>query len=248
MESNKVGNPRTGEQGPTDIHAIGNDWHYHTIRDHEGQELWTGQYDLYPLWAQFGIPADLRGQTVLDIGTATGFFAFECEKRGAQRVVGTELPDIGDWDTRGEGTYSARNIPKDNMRDFESARRRLDSRVELIFGSINEPLCDRIGTFDWVIFGALLTHLRDPMLAMANVRHLTKKTAVVISSYAHGVAEPCLRWVRNRRPIDWWVPSKSVIPEMLIAAGFSDVSEKGDFVLLHKNGTKQHQACWHATV
>jgi len=34
---------------------------------------------------------------VLDIGSATGFFSFEFEKRGAT-VTSVELPTIADWD------------------------------------------------------------------------------------------------------------------------------------------------------
>src|SRR6266852_317503 len=78
----------------SDPFALGADWHYHTIRDRTGAPLWEGQYDLYPLWPRFGIPDDLEGRSVLDIGTASGFFAFECEKRGARPVVGTELEDL----------------------------------------------------------------------------------------------------------------------------------------------------------
>lgn len=40
-----------------------------------------------------GIPEDLRGKTVLDIGCNEGFYCFECEKRGA-RVIGIEKNKI----------------------------------------------------------------------------------------------------------------------------------------------------------
>jgi len=39
---------------------------------------------------KLGIPSDLNGKTVLDIGCNEGFFSFECEKRGAN-VIGIEL-------------------------------------------------------------------------------------------------------------------------------------------------------------
>ena len=105
---------------------------------------------------------------------------------------------------------------------------------------------DVIGTFAWVIFGSLMTHLRDPMLALENVRALTKGRAVVISSYAPGEDYPVLHWVNSGRPFDWWLPSKMLVPKMLHAAGFRRVEETGDFVLCHRNGMEQRQACWHA--
>ena len=35
---------------------------------------------------------DLSGITVLDIGAWDGFFSFEAERRGAKRVLATDLP------------------------------------------------------------------------------------------------------------------------------------------------------------
>ena len=229
----------------TDRHEIGDDWHYHTIQNNNNQPLWHGQYDLYPLWSHFGIPDDLKDKTVLDIGTATGFFAFECEKRGAI-ATGSELESIEDWDTRGTETYSAKDIPSQNQLDFQRAKAALNSNVNMIYGSIGEPLHKQHGTFDWTILGALLTHISDPMQALVNLRGLTNECAVVISTYAENIKEPVLLWANDARPIDWWIPSKSVIPLMLKAAGFSEVREISDFQLKHKARPPMSQACWHA--
>src|SRR5664280_1456464 len=38
----------------------------------------------------YGLPADMTGMRVLDIGHAEGFFSFEAERRGAAEVVGIE--------------------------------------------------------------------------------------------------------------------------------------------------------------
>ena len=40
---------------------------------------------------KFQIPEDLKGKTVLDIGSAEGFFLRECVFRGAEHVTGIEL-------------------------------------------------------------------------------------------------------------------------------------------------------------
>jgi tRNA (mo5U34)-methyltransferase len=39
-----------------------------------------------------GLPDDLTGRRVLDIGTRDGFFAFECERRGAEVVAVDAAP------------------------------------------------------------------------------------------------------------------------------------------------------------
>ena len=49
------------------------DW-YHTIELTEGVET-PGEYDLRPLLPNYGIPEDLSGKSVLDVGPGNGFFA-----------------------------------------------------------------------------------------------------------------------------------------------------------------------------
>lgn len=69
---------------------------YHTID--LGQGLITpGTYDYRATVRSFGFPEDMRGMKVLDVGSATGFFAFEFERRGAH-VVSVELPSVDDYD------------------------------------------------------------------------------------------------------------------------------------------------------
>jgi tRNA (mo5U34)-methyltransferase len=69
---------------------------YHTVD--LGQGLVTpGTYDHRGQVPQFHFPEDMTGMDVLDIGSATGFFAFEFERRGAN-VVSVDVPSIDDFD------------------------------------------------------------------------------------------------------------------------------------------------------
>src|SRR5207237_6902218 len=43
--------------------------------------------------AAAGLPADLSGKRVLDVGAGQGCFSFECERRGAREVVALSLED-----------------------------------------------------------------------------------------------------------------------------------------------------------
>jgi tRNA (mo5U34)-methyltransferase len=69
---------------------------YHTIDLGDGL-ITPGIYDYRDTVGAFRFPESMRGMTVLDVGSATGFFAFEFEKRGA-RVISVELPSLEDLD------------------------------------------------------------------------------------------------------------------------------------------------------
>ena len=59
------------------------------------------------------IPEDLTGKTVLDMGSWDGFWAFECERRGAKRVLA-----IDTW------------VSERHYRTFLYARDRLGSKID----------------------------------------------------------------------------------------------------------------------
>jgi tRNA (mo5U34)-methyltransferase len=70
---------------------------YHTIDLGDGL-VTPGCHDYRETLSLFQFPPDMTGMTVLDVGSATGFFAFEFEKRGA-RVVSVEMTSLADLDT-----------------------------------------------------------------------------------------------------------------------------------------------------
>src|SRR5207247_8093120 len=67
---------------------------HHVLRPSPGVEV-KGEYDMTPLLPAFHIPTDLEGKTVLDVATASGFFAMECARRGADV---TAVDNVA-WDT-----------------------------------------------------------------------------------------------------------------------------------------------------
>src|ERR1700720_544990 len=75
--------------------ATRNDW-FHTIDFGHGLRSpgtcpWEHQQDFL---RYVGLPQRLDGKRVLDIGTYDGFFAFECERRGAEKVVAIDVHPI----------------------------------------------------------------------------------------------------------------------------------------------------------
>jgi tRNA (mo5U34)-methyltransferase len=99
--------------------------------------------------ARLGMPKDLTGKSVLDIGAWDVFFSFEAEKRGASRVVA--IDELWKGKDGGPIKYG-----------FNLAHRTLNSRVESRHIGVHDLDAADIGTFDLVLFLGVLYHVRDP--------------------------------------------------------------------------------------
>ena len=81
---------------------------------------------------QVNLPQSLQGLSVLDIGAWDGFFSFECERRGAKRVVALDkavwdIPTFGREDSNSLAGYSARKSKTSSWTSSTSARSELVS-------------------------------------------------------------------------------------------------------------------------
>ena len=108
------------------------------------------------------IPADLTGKSVLDIGAWDGFFSFECERRGAARVLAI---DTFAWDRYG----------KDG---FLLAHETLNSKVEHRRLAAEDIDVATLGTFDVVLFLGVFYHLRSPISVLERLRGVTAGTLI----------------------------------------------------------------------
>jgi tRNA (mo5U34)-methyltransferase len=127
-----------------------------------------------------GIPDDLTGKTVLDIGAWDGFYSFEAEKRGAKRVLAT---DSYVW---GGKTWGSK-------KGFELVRKIKNSKVEDMNIDIMEISSDKIGTFDLVLFLGVLYHMRHPLLALEKVSDVTKEMAIIeTTTDLHEIKRPAM--------------------------------------------------------
>jgi tRNA (mo5U34)-methyltransferase len=105
-----------------------------------------------------GLPRDLTGRRVLDIGAYNCCFSFECERRGATEVVALDLQPPHDL-----GYFVLRDLTGSQRVRFEPGSvYRLDERV--------------LGQFDVVLFLGVLYHLRYPLLALDQLRKVTRGT------------------------------------------------------------------------
>lgn len=219
---------------------------YHTIDLGNGL-IPEAVYDLRAVVDHYGIPESLEGMHVLDVGTGDGFFAFEMERRGAERVVAVDLARLGDCDwlpaRRAEiGAAAAEN--QDWPKHFRLAKAMRKSSVEYRHANIYDLSPYNLGTFDLVFCGSLLLHLQHPLKALHAIRSVTRTMAVIETSLdAKLEARPELveRAVVGFGPPDreprhgennvFWQFTSGALVKMLEFAGFRDVRIAGVFKL-----------------
>ena len=253
---------KLGYEDPTNYY-----W-YHTIDLGNGL-VTPGEYDYRSKIAQFKFPADMKGMNVLDIGSATGFFAFEFEKRGAN-VVSVELPSVADWDMpTGETRDTTLKALMDHFRvssiealthrelhgPFEFCRKALNSNVKRCYSTIYDLTQEKLGVdgFDLVFIGDVLIHIFSPLKALATVAPLCRGTLILAQDIANVYEDrvPVMQLymggddLHGRGSVrSWWTPNKLCVDQMLKRVGFKTVSVAG-----HHTGTARSEGfSWSRTV
>lgn len=161
------------------------------------------------------LPEDLTGMTVLDIGSWDGFFAFECERRGAKRVLAT---DSYCWSGNGWGTKDGFNL----------ARRALGSRVEDLEIDVLDLSPERTGVFDLVLCLGVLYHMRNPLLALERILSVTGRR-LILDTHVDllTIKRPAIAFYSdnelNDDPTNWCGPNPAAVEAMLKTVGFSRV-------------------------
>ena len=123
------------------------------------------------------LPKSLKGKTVLDVGSALGYFSFEAEARGAKRVVGVELMEK-------------------RFRDALLLKDIKGSRVEFVRQDVvSEPLGEH---FDHVLLLNVIHHLKEPFRAMRQLASITNERLVI--------EFPTFADRRFRRSVKFWFP------------------------------------------
>ncbi len=166
-------------------------------------------------WRGSTCPPRCEGITVLDVGAWDGFFSFECERRGAARVVAA---DYYSWHGSGWGAKAG----------FELAREALGSRVEDVDVDVMDIAPGTLGTFDLVLFLGVLYHLRHPLLAIEKIAAVTRGTLILETVVdLVGLGRPPMAFYPERElnadPTNWWGPNQAAVMGMLKSAGFDDV-------------------------
>jgi tRNA (mo5U34)-methyltransferase len=186
--------------------------------------IWHQKFELVPdvqtpgahpidfLFDLGGVPKELNGKTVLDIGTSNGGAAFLMERWGAARVVAIDI------------------YPPDRF-GFDRLSRFLGSNVKYIQGTVYE-LNRLVGgrKFDYVLFWGVLYHLRHPLLALDEVRSVLApdglvdiETAVSDDVLPSSSSLPIAHFYRRDElagdPSNWFAPTVVCLKEWCASSG-----------------------------
>ncbi len=102
-------------------------------------------------------PESLYGKSVLDVGSANGYFCFQAESKGASKIVGIELK---------KKRFEHANLLKSiNGSEVEFLRK------DIIESPLNEE-------FDYVLFLNVIHHLKEPMHALRKLAAITKEKLI----------------------------------------------------------------------
>ncbi len=216
---------------------------YHTLDVAPGLET-PGWFDLRPIAHRLPWP-EVRGKRCLDVGTFDGFLAFELERRGASSVVATDLPSHEDWDwppvMRARGPEAMAEIAGEKGRGFEVARDLIGSSVERKLVSVYDLDPEEHGSFDVVVCGSLLLHLRDPLRALERIRAVCH--GVFLSTEEIDLPltvlqprRPALRFDGLSGLFQWTVPNVTAHRRMIEAAGFDPIRTFGPYAVRYGAG------------
>lgn len=216
---------------------------YHTIELGKGL-VSRGHFDHRSVVDSYGIPQSLEGRTALDVGTGDGFFAFEMEERGAERVVAIDVARVADcdWLPRMRSRIGPLADVQSWPDHFRMAHAMRGSRVEYRHCSVYDLSPYTVGTFDVVFCGSLLVHLQNPLLALQRIRSVTRELAVVETA----VDEESETLLPGRPVLSFgapgdenevgesntfWLCSTAALRRMLEYADFGATVPKGVFLL-----------------
>ncbi|HET9073949.1 MAG TPA: class I SAM-dependent methyltransferase [Solirubrobacteraceae bacterium] len=224
---------------------------YHTLELAPGI-VTDGMFDLRPWVGRYGLPARLDGLRVLDVGSWDGFWAFEMERRGAAEVIALDLDDERelDWPPR-RRPADAEMPPGPRGAGFALARAALGSRAERVVCNVYDADPADLGTFDLVVCGMVLVHLRDQLLALERIARLCRGTFISAEEPAAALdllPFPVSRYRADRdAAVVYWLPNRRAWRAMMGTAGFDEVREHARFVMPSRRGFSVRHVVHHAS-
>lgn len=117
------------------------------------------------------VPADLTGQSVLDVGGNAGYFSIQMKRRGAKRAVLLE-PYV------------------EFVRQARFAARQFGVKLEIVNEDVHTYCLTTEERFDYVLFLGLFYHLKYPVLVLDRLAEMTKQKMLFQSHLIGSAHDP----------------------------------------------------------
>ena len=186
-------------------------WH-HTFEIYPGL-VTPGSYDPQFLLDMIGLPANLSGKRVLDVGTSDGFFAIKLAQRGAEVVA-----------------IDYRNKEEHGFHITELLN--LDVKIDYRRMNVYAIEPKMLGEFDIVLFLGVLYHLPD----MISVLHLLRQCcrgSLFVETHSENDFCPDISAARYYRAAtlandhtNFWAPNRLCVLDMLYDTNFDTIRDQ----------------------
>ena len=169
----------------------------------------------YQMWVSSLIPENLEGKTVLDVGTADGFYSFLCESRGAKKVVAVDWLEFPGFTAAHKILNSKVEFQKLVVDDSTRGFTKLKSDIGTI-NNIEEK-------FDIVLLFGVLYHLPNPIMILQKLFENTDM--LLIASHIIDSEELAMYYypegsLTTGDTTNWWVPTPSCLTDIGTRIGF----------------------------
>ena len=193
----------------------------------------SGDWDLRGLFRQYIGNVDLKGRTVLDIGTASGFLSFEAEKAGAKSVTSFDSDSAKNWQVAPDEKVDRDYFQK--MRNgYVFAHHSFKSSAKCVLGNVYQ-VDTAVPKHDIVIVAQILVHLRDPLTALEAAARRAKEQIIIVEGMVD-TEEPIAHYLGGRAQYAWWHLSRGIYRVWLGKLGFDITSHS--FKMYHCNAIR----------
>lgn len=178
--------------------------------------------------SRFGLPKDMTGKKVLDVGAWDGLFSFEAERRGASSVTAIDI-------------YQNPKTANDPNAPFQWAKKQLNSNVEFKFSTLENYYPSFNGWkystrfyHDYIFYFGVLYHIDNPMGAVKKLMSLLDDNGTILLETAISNkqidGEPNTPFLEYRPNYDnditnKFYPNKEWIVQAFLQNGAKGVSE-----------------------
>lgn len=193
-------------------------WHQIKIGDHVTPGANPESQDTFD---HLGLPQDMKGMTVLDIGAWDGFYSFACEQRGATVTASDKFV----WEGR---EISGGMVASDAGFDF--AHKHLKSKVRKLVASVEELNPVIHGTYDVVMMLGVIYHATDPIGYLEKAKDMCHgmvciETHVDMVDYPFPAARYYVANELNNDGTNFWGPNALAVRGMMKDLGYTDITE-----------------------